>query len=229
MNEAENFADIAALMGDPARARILASLMGGRVLSASDLARRADLSQQATGVHLGKLTAKRLLVVERFGRVRYFRLAGHTVVQALKALGTLAVNGHSYRHKPPISSPVLRRARMCYDHLAGELGVAVTKRLVVRGHLRARDDRFVLTARGEATLRNMGIDIDTARQHRQNFACTCLDWSERQPHLAGSLGSALASRCLADGWVQRLPNSRALRLTKRGRQMFKATLGLALR
>ncbi len=217
MNGEPYIAETAALIGDPARANILLALMDGRALSASELAEVAGVTAQTTSGHLAKLLVANLIVVERQGRHRYYRLAGEQVAQALEALSVLSGDG-APRHRPTgPRDAAMRFARTCYDHLAGRLGVAVTVGLIDRGYLVEGERDFELTAIGAGALREFGIDIAAERRRRRAFARRCLDWSERRAHLGGALGASLLARCQALDWLTRTPDSRAVTLTTRGK------------
>ncbi len=221
-------AEVAGLIGDVTRAKILGVLMDGRARTASELTCHAGVTAQTTSEHLGKLTETGLLALETQGRHRYYRLAGPAVAYAVEAIVTLAARGPASDRAPSRHDQALRLARTCYDHLAGRLGVAVTEALVTRGYVASIDRAFRLTAKGEAFLRDLGVDIDGARRRRLAFARACLDWSERRPHLAGALGAALTGRCLELGLVERVPGCRSLSVTDRGRRAFHDLFGIDL-
>lgn len=236
-DEALNFAsgsavaEVAHLMGDPARAHMLCALMGGMALTAGELANQGGVTAQTASGHLAQMVAARLLVVERQGRHRYFRLAGAEVADAVAALMALAATGPR-RHRPPgPRDAALRRARTCYDHMAGRLAVSVAAALVARGHVEMADGAGLVTPAGRDFLADLGINPDPPVGGRRPLCrrplCrTCLDWSERRPHLAGRLGAALLERFLALGWVARVPGSRALEVTRRGEAGFAARFGI---
>ncbi len=228
MTAGPNFVEIAALIGDPARASILSALMAGRALTATELALEAGVTPQTTSSHLAKLTASGLLRVARQGRHRYYRLAGPEIAQMLE--GLMAFSG-TRPQRPRAKNPKLeevRRARTCYDHLAGELGVGVTRGMVSGGHLRPAGEDFEVTASGEAWLQKFGLDLAPLRRQRRAFARQCLDWSEREPHVGGALGAAFAQRCFDLGWIERLRHGRAVVPTNAGRRGFHKAFALKL-
>lgn len=228
MNAGPNIAEVAALIGDPARANILTALMDGRALTATELSYRAGVSPQTTSGHLAKLTASGLLALESQGRHRYFRLANPAVAHAVEALMMLTTHTPP-RHRPPSrEDQAIRLARTCYDHLAGKLGVAVTEAMLDRAWIEPAGRDYRVTAAGDAFLRNLGIEIDKARQQRRAFARQCLDWSERRPHLAGALGAALARRGFDLGWIRRAGDGRALQVTTAGHKALSELFGVAL-
>lgn len=222
-------AETAALIGDPGRANILSALMGGRALTASELAHVAGVTPQTASGHLAKLLAGNLVAVERQGRHRYFRLASEKVAHALEALMLLSRDG-APRHRPTgPKDEAMRFARTCYDHLAGQVGVAVTHGLVQRGCLVEAEEDFELTERGAEMLSGFGIELAGLRRKRRAFARRCLDWSERRAHLGGALGAALLGRMEDRGWVQRTPDSRAILLKAKGARGLRETFGVELK
>jgi DNA-binding transcriptional ArsR family regulator len=213
MTATPQMAEIAALIGDPGRANILDALADGRALTATELSFVARVSPQTTSGHLAKLTEGRLLQVERQGRHRYYRLASPLVGHMLEAIMALAAVGPP-RHRPPSRiDAALRMARTCYDHLAGRLGVALADALVARGHVVLDLD---------------GGEVMVLRRQRRAFCRPCLDWSERRPHLAGSIGAGLAERCFGLGWLKQMRDSRAVTVTAAGRAGLAETFGISI-
>lgn len=211
-------AQIAALIGDPARANILKALMDGRARTAKELAQIAGVSPQTTSGHLARLSDGGLLGLAKQGRHRYYHLANAQVATAIESLMALAGERAlpKHHHHTRVAG-ALRAARTCYDHLAGKLGVCLFDQLVARGCLLPGGDQdFVVTNAGRQLFATLQIDVDKLANGKRHFARACLDWSERSPHLAGSLGAALAERCFALGWLQRRHNSRAVTLTRAG-------------
>ena len=224
-----NIAQVAARVGDGARASMLAALMDGRALTAGELAFMARVSAPTASAHLAKLLDGRLLAVVNQGRHRYFRLASPLVARMLESIDLVAAIEAPPRHRPTgPRDAALRRARLCYDPLAGSLGVALADALVARGHVVLGDDGGEVTASGAAFLRSFGIDPQaTSRRHRA-FCKPCLDWSERRPHIAGAVGAALARRCLEAGWIERIRDTRALSVTGKGLRALRQELGIEL-
>lgn len=219
-----SLAEIAAVIGDPGRARMLVALLGGEALPAGELAWQAGIKPSTASGHLAQLVRCGLLVVLRQGRHRYFRLATPDVARLLEAMLAVAATRTAPRHRP--ESPrdaALRRGRTCYDHLAGRLGVAIADGLVAAGHLWLDDGAAVLKPSGRLLLQGLGVDLG------RSAACrACLDWSERRHHLGGAVGTAMARRFFALGWLQRLPESRAVHLTPAGGDGLGRALGLDL-
>jgi DNA-binding transcriptional ArsR family regulator len=215
------FAEVAALMGDPARANILAALMDGRAQTAKELAFVAGVSAPTTSGHLAKLVAGHLLSVEVQGRHRYYRLADPLVAAALEGVMALAAQGPK-RHRPHgPADDALRHARTCYDHLAGQVGVGLLTVLLGRGHLAPGPRDYRVTASGQALFAELGIDLAAVEAQRRSFARPCLDWSERRPHLAGALGAALTDRFFEKGYIARKADTRAVTITAAGRRMLR--------
>jgi DNA-binding transcriptional ArsR family regulator len=214
MPEAPDLAFVAALVGDPARARMLGALMGGLALTATELAVEAGIAPSTASAHLAKLTEGRILALERQGRHRYFRLFDDEVAQALEALMVAAAARGPRRNVGPVD-PGLRTARVCYDHLAGERGVWVLDRLRARRLLPGIDgDR--LPAEAAPFFARLGIDVPSLARLRRPLCRLCLDWSERRHHLGGALGAALLQSILALRWARRDPGGRAIVFTPAG-------------
>ena len=219
-------AEIAAVIGDVARANILTALMDGRALTAGELAAHAGVTPQTTSGHLAKLADAGLITGERQGRHRYVRLASPAVAEVIEALMTVAATG-PVRHRPVGPRDLaLRAARSCYDHMAGRLGVGLAAALEAGGLVAVADGSGAVTARGRDFFHDHGIAIDVGRGSRP-LCRTCLDWSERRPHLAGRLGAAVCSHFLDQHWVTRVGGSRALRITPKGRQALRERFGIA--
>ena len=216
MSGEANVAAVAALVAEPARAAILDALMGGTYLPAGALARRAGIAPSTASEHLARLLEGRLITCETHGRERRYRLATRAVAEALEALARIAPPEQIHSLRASDRTAALRRARTCYDHLAGAVGVALTEALVAGKLLLAGDGAYTLTARGESRLGLVGVDVEGARAGRRPFTRACLDWSERRPHLAGALGAALADAFFAQSWLLRRPGDRALTLTPTG-------------
>ena len=226
MKDGPDIARVAALIGDPARANILSALMDGRALTASELAVEAGVTPSTTSIHLGKLEAGGLVRPQKQGRHRYYALTGPEVAEVLEALMGLAQHTGARRVRPGPRDEALRRARVCYDHLAGEMGVALYDALTARGLLAATQGDVELTETGARFLTEFGVDADRLSGGRRRLCRPCLDWSMRRNHLAGALGAALWDRIQALGWASRVPDSRVIRFTPRGEAAFAATFGV---
>ncbi|PYQ55101.1 MAG: transcriptional regulator [Acidobacteria bacterium] len=219
-------APVASLLADPARVAILFALSDGREISASELALTAGVTAPTASVHLARLVEGGLVDVRPEGRHRYYRLARPELIQAMEALAVLAPPATPRTHRQARIGRAVRAARTCYDHLAGRLGVGLTAALVDRGALRPAGVELEVTPEGVRFFEDFGIDVEAARARRRGFAPACLDWSERLPHLAGSLGAALLARLFDLGWLERTPGSRAVQITLDGRRGFSQTFGV---
>jgi DNA-binding transcriptional ArsR family regulator len=208
-----DMAEIAALVGDPGRANMLAAMLDGRAHTATELARLAGIAAPTASGHLGRLKHGGLITVVSQGRHRYFRLASVEVARMLEGIMVVAVDKiNTPRRATPRVDPELRRARTCYDHIAGELGVAIADTLVKRRAVELSDDGAAITPSGRALLSDAGLALEGAHGGRRPLCRPCLDWSERRPHLAGTLGAALLERGLSKGLLHRRQGSRALEL-----------------
>jgi DNA-binding transcriptional ArsR family regulator len=216
---------VAALIGNPACANMLMALFAGAALTATELAQEAGLNLSTVSGHLNRLEKAALVAVERQGRHRYFRLAGSDVADVLEGLGTLAARAGHLRVRPGPKDPAMRRARMCYDHLAGELGVRMFDSLVGRKMLVVEKDRVEITPRGAKFVAEFGVDLGEVQTSRRPLCKKCLDWSERRSHLAGSLGAAMLNRVFDLKWARREADGRVVRFSPGGEQKFTAMLG----
>ncbi|MBV9633181.1 MAG: helix-turn-helix transcriptional regulator [Methylobacteriaceae bacterium] len=225
MDIGPKIAQVAALVGDPARASMLASLMDGGALTASELAYVSGVSPPTASGHLAKLSDAGLLSLEKQGRRRYFRLASPLVGHMLEGLAVVAPDGPARHRNHWRGGEALRNARTCYDHLAGRIAVAITDRLVERSCILLDEDGGEVTKAGHAFLEGVGIDLGGASKRRV-FCRPCLDWSERRPHLAGVVGASLLRHAFDRGWVERIRDSRALSITSAGKEGFAATFGI---
>jgi DNA-binding transcriptional ArsR family regulator len=225
MKDGPNITNIAAMIGDHARAEVLTVLMSGMALTATELADAAGVTRQTISAHLAKLQDAGLLSVEAQGRHRYFRIADAEVAQLLESLMGVAFGTGAVRVRSSPREPALRKARVCYDHLAGELGVLVYESLARRGAFALGADGIALTSQGQALVGTLGIDAGKLPASRRPFCRTCLDWSERRHHLAGQLGTAMLERFQQLGWARRVPESRVLAFTPDGETALRAWLG----
>ena len=220
-------AGVAGAIGEPARARMLYGLMDGHARTSTELAIIAEVSPSTASIHLARLAKQHLVRVFAQGKHRYYGLASIDVAEVLEGLSNLA--GMADETFVPTTPTHLRAARTCYDHLAGELGVALHDRLVALGWLERPNARnpaaYALTPGGEKALTDLGVDIDAAQASRRKFAFACLDWSERRPHLGGSLAASLLAVMLKERWLTRERDSRALGVTSVGERELRRRLG----
>lgn len=216
----------ARLIGDPSRARMLSALLDGRALTVGELARIAGIGAPAASVHLRRLADAGFVEVLARGRHRYHRLAGADVARALEALAAVsdAVPVRSLRASA--AARALRPARLCYDHLAGQLGVRIHDHLLATGAVEVDEAGLRLTAAGAGTLGSMGVDVDRATHERRPLLRPCLDWTERRDHLAGSLATAIADALLEQRLLRRRrPGERGLDVTPDGEQRLLVLFG----
>ncbi|MDQ0394906.1 ArsR/SmtB family transcription factor [Labrys monachus] len=227
MSEQPNIASAAFLIADPTRAAILTSLLDGRARPAGELAFAAGVTAQTASSHLAKLLAGGLLAVEAQGRHRYYRLGGSHVALALECLASMGPAGTVRRKPLGREAQSLRFARCCYDHLAGRVGVALTSALQERGFLiAAAGKRFEVPSDGVEWFGAVGLDVAKLKRGRRGFARQCLDWTEREHHLAGPLGAEFMTLFCARDWLRRSKSSRAVQVTPKGWAWLEAQLGI---
>jgi len=220
--------EIAALVGDPARANILSALMGGRALTASELAYAAGVTPQTTSGHLAKLTEARLLDLVKQGRHRYYRIRTPLVGQMLEGIMAVAAAAPARYRPASRQDEQMRRARTCYDHVAGILGVGLADALCRDGHVVLSAEGGEVTETGVTFLARFGVDLGQLRHRRRAFCRPCLDWTERRAHIGGSVGAALATRYFDLGWIERKRDTHALTITTRGQRGFEEVFGLSV-
>ncbi len=225
MKEGPDIAYIAALIGDPARAKILTALLSGKALTATELAAEAGVTLQTTSSHLSKLVQGDLLRVLKQGRHKYFSLANDDVAHVLEGIMGLAAGAGHLRVRTGPKDMALRHARVCYSHLAGHMGIRLYDSLVASGYIHLECEELKLTDEGVKFAQDFGIDIDALRTKPVPLCRQCLDWSERRSHLAGSLGRAFLSRFEALGWVKRDQKTRIVKFLPTGEAHFDALLG----
>ena len=220
MKHGPDIARLAALIGDPARANMLTALLDGRALTASELASVAGVTPQTASSHLGKMLEGHLLQQRKQGRHRYYALADEDVAAVLEGLMGLAAGTGAMRVRPGPKDAEMRVARICYHHLAGQKGVQMYRSLIRTAMLAEDGERVNLTEHGAAFVREFGVDLDGLQAGRSTLCRSCLDWSERRSHLAGSLGRAMLARMEVLGWVKRQESGRLVRFTRAGMSAF---------
>ena len=223
-----SLAEVAALVGNPARANMLTALLDGGAMTATELAYAGGVTPQTASGHLARLTEGRLLTLAKQGRHAYYRLASPLIGRMLESIMAVAADGPPRYQSRWRGGDALRNARTCYDHLAGRLGVGLADALVARNHVALSEDGGIVTTAGEEFFRDLGIDLHEAGEARRAFCRPCLDWSERRAHLAGALGAALATRSFELGWISRIRDTRALLVTEKGRHGFSEAFGITL-
>jgi DNA-binding transcriptional ArsR family regulator len=229
MVAAANMVEVAALVGDTARATMLAALMGGQALTSGELAATAHISKSTASEHLGRLVGAKLLSVTQKRRNRYYRIASPLVARMLESIKAVAALETPARYRPhSVQDDALRFSRTCYDHLAGRLGVAIADALVTRKYIVLSEESGELTARGRKFLTEFGAELKPQSGSRRIFCRACLDWSERRYHVAGLVGAEIWRRCLEKGWVAQHSDTRAVRITPAGQIGFRDTFGISL-
>jgi len=227
-----SIAEIAALVGDPARANMLEAMLDRRALTARELALRAGIAPQTASGHLSKMITAGLITMERHGRHHYHSLASSEIARMLEGLQQVASTqnikhaGRTMRTGP--RDAAMRVARGCYDHMAGHLAVSLSDAMLGRGQIEFEGDGGRVTESGKLFLDRFGIDLAGTRHSKRVFCRPCLDWSERRYHLAGAVGAALLHRTLELKWVKRQDNTRALAITRAGQEGFRKTFGIEL-
>jgi DNA-binding transcriptional ArsR family regulator len=221
-----DLAAIGSLLSDRTRATILLTLLNGGMTSASALAGRADVSRPLASAHLRKLTEGGLITVEPHGRHRFYRLSSQRVADALESLILLSPATAVTSLRGSKESIGLQRGRLCYDHLAGRLGVALTQRMKESGFLEQSGGDYEVTSAGAAAFQELGIDLAVLRAQERPLSRACLDWSEKDHHLAGSLGAALTNELFRLGWLEGREASRIVMVTEVGRQGLWQAFGL---
>lgn len=224
MTGSAKLAIVAACAGDPARASMLQLLMDGRAFTAGELSAAAGVTAQTASGHLSRMVDAGLLTVASQGRHRYYRLSSPMVAQMLEGMMVVAAS-NAVMTGP--GDQAMRKARSCYDHLAGKLGVGIAQRLVDAGHLTLTDQGGEVTRSGTMFFRRVGIDVETAPSHR-TFCRPCMDWSERRYHLAGVLGDRIMHFCFDEGWIKQKPKSRVVDVTPLGVRKFREQFGLRM-
>ncbi len=225
MKEGPDIALLGALIGDPARANMLTALMTGKALTASELATEAGITLQTASSHLKKLEEAHLLGRRKQGRHCYFALAGEDVGGLLEAMMGMAAKRGMLRTRTGPRDAALRKARVCYNHLAGDLGVQLYDGMIAKRRLEETGGEVTLTPAGERFVAGFGIDLAALSKGRRPLCRTCLDWSSRRTHLAGALGTAFLEQIYDRGWATRQEGSRAVLFSPAGERAFKRTFG----
>ncbi len=229
MNDGPNIARTAALIGDPARAAILMALMRGQALTASELAGAAGVGLSTASSHLAQLEAGRLIAARKAGRHKYFALTGEDAARVIEALMGFAGTDVGQKRQPGPRDPALRRARVCYNHLAGEQGVRLYDSLLARGFVTAAPGGLALSDAGREFALTLGVDREAMAGGRGPQCRECLDWSMRRNHLGGRVGRAFFAAIEARGWAHRVTGTRVVAFTSEGERGFAAAFPIATR
>lgn len=221
LSTSPNIAKVASLVSESSRAAILTTLLDDRFHTASELAYQAGIKQQTASFHLAKLAELNMVTIENQGRHRYYRLANSEIAQILESLLALSPPVEINSLKQSTEMKALKNARTCYDHLAGKLGVELTKGLLHKGYLKECDKEFIVTENGKQFFSDFQINIEQIKRKKRKFSLKCIDWSERHYHLGGALGNAILERLLELNWIKRHPKSRAIIVTQNGVKEIK--------
>lgn len=222
------FKQIATLIGDPTRASIMWTLLAGKAFTATELAITVSTSPQNISMHLTKLVQANLLVVESQGRHKYYRFARKEIAYAIEAMVSLVPPSINTKNTKTEKDSAIKHCRTCYDHLAGKVGVALTDSLLQQQLLIDTSGHFEISPEGEKWLTAFGIPLTDLKKQKRSFLRPCLDWSERKPHIAGSLATALLNKMLLEDWLRKTKDSRALIVTTKGKKELKSRLGITI-
>lgn len=225
MKTGPNISQVAALIGDPARSNMLLALMDGRALTASELAVSSGITKQTASSHLAKLLAGELVVKEVQGRHHYYRLSDSDVAETIESLLIVAERGPGKRTRTGPKDPALRKSRICYDHLAGELGVTMFDRMHAQAWLNEEDGNLHISPKGWQAFHSIGLSPEQLKKSKRPACKTCLDWSMRRHHLAGQIGALILTRFFELGWARRQPNTRVIEFSLAGEKAFLDWLG----
>ncbi|WP_313893951.1 metalloregulator ArsR/SmtB family transcription factor [Psychrobacillus sp.] len=228
MSTYPNISALTALLTEKSRAAILAALMDGKFHTASELAYMASIKPQTASFHLAKLEENNLVICEKNGRFRYFRLANDEVANTLEIFMSISPPPEVRSLTQSSQLKRLENARTCYDHLAGRVGVNITNLMQEAGYIERNNNKFIVTAKGELFFRDLGVDLVGLSKKRRSFSHACLDWSERTHHIGGALGNGLFERYIELGWIETKANSREIIITPRGKSGFKDFFGLKI-
>lgn len=217
----DQFIKIASLIGDPTRALIMWTLLDGKAFTATELAIAVSTSPQNVSMHLAKLLDAGLLCVEKQGRHKYYRFSNMEVAYAIEAMASLIPPAIPQKKNPEKHSPI-KHCRTCYDHLAGKIGVAVAESLLEQNIILESDNKFEVNPEGGKWFSDFGINLEDLKKQRRLFLKPCLDWSERKNHIAGSVGASLLDKMIADDWLRKTKDSRAIQITGKGeKELFR--------
>lgn len=220
MKGSPNIARTAALIGDLARASMLTALMSGKALTATELSKEAGITVQTASSHLRKLEEGGLISVRKQGRHKYFAIANEEVAHVIEGLMGLALGSEPLKSRIGPTEAALRHSRVCYNHLAGSMGIQLYDSLMSKRILQLNDDELSLTRKGIKFVSEFGIELESLQSKRTPLCRECLDWSERRSHLAGSLGRAFLTKFESLRWTKRVEGTRIMKFSNRGTDMF---------
>jgi len=224
----DQFSRLAVLLGDRSRSVMLWNLLDGRAYTATELSHCADISAQSASNHLSQLISSGILKVEKQGRHRYYRFANAGMARVIESMAGLLPPNQKNLEKEKVEPEGFRYARTCYDHLAGCISVKITNSLLKKRIIKSTDNNYEVSRTGIKWFLSVGIQIDEVKLQKRSFAYPCLDWSERNDHLAGALGAALLKMMLHEDWVRRNKNSRQVIITAKGKAELRTKLDIEL-
>lgn len=224
----QNVAVVASLVSEPSRAAILTALLDGRLHPASDLAFMAGIKPQTASFHLKKMLDADVIKTEKHGRHRYYGIRDHEVAQVLESFLSIAPKVEVRSLKQASQDKAIRYARTCYDHLAGNLGVKIAAALLENGFIQEGKEDFVVTDKGESFFSELQINLELVKKKRRSYSHKCLDWSERRHHIGGALGNAILEQLLELSWIERIPNTRAIKIPSFGKEEIERTFMVEL-
>ncbi len=219
-------AEFGRVIGHESRVAMLQALMGGIALSASELAWHAGVTNQTATSHLNELVNAKLLYRRKCGRFHYYEINGDSVASTIEQIAS-SIPVEDTRDFRRNVKPELKKARFCYDHLAGELGVEISRILVQLEALILYQDSFHLPETEHPIYRTIGVDLDEIRKSRRQLCPRCLDWTERLPHVAGAVGATIAAKMVESGFIVRSRNDRSVNILKSGRLFLIDKLGIS--
>jgi DNA-binding transcriptional ArsR family regulator len=218
----DQFVKIAALIGDPTRASIMWTLLDGKAFTATELSIVANTSPQNISMHLGKLLEANLLCVEKQGRHKYYRFSSKEIAYAIEGMANLIPPPTVSQKKNTENHSPIKHCRTCYDHLAGKIGVALANSLLEQNIITDTNNNFEISTEGKKWFSDFGINVDEVKKQRRLFLKPCLDWSERKNHISGSLAASLLDKMIANDWLRKTANSRAIIITGKGeKELYK--------
>lgn len=221
--------EVASIISEHSRSTMLLTLLDGRKYTVSELANASKITPQTASFHLSKMIDKGIIKSEKLGRHKYLSLANSEVARVLESFLSLTEERKPNSFREVSSSRDIHFARTCYDHLAGRLGVEVTHSLLDNKYIHDNGENFELTSQGENYIHSIGINLIQLRKKRRAFTCKCLDWSERRFHLSGALGNSILLHSLENNWIERIPSTRALKVTNSGIKGYREVFGVTLK
>jgi DNA-binding transcriptional ArsR family regulator len=220
--------EVALIISEKSRSTMLLTLLDGRRYTVSELAMNSKITPQTASFHVSKMLEKGIIKSEKIGRHKYLSITSSEVASILEKFLALTEERKPNSFREVSRLKEIHFARTCYDHLAGRLGVSIAESLIESNHIYDNGENFELTLLGENFFHSIGIEVTQIRKKRRAFTCKCLDWSERKFHLAGALGNSILLHALEENWIERIPATRAIRVTNKGNKGFKDVFGVII-